>query len=102
MHLSPFVLSSLGVSLLLLSTQIVSAVTIYVTYCGQNDAITIMVPPDTCSKNLAYQDFCGFTTEDTSTICNLYNDLECQEQPLYTGTSLSAQNKGVVASIKCQ
>ena len=100
MHLSSTSVFGLLLSLSALVTY-VSAMTVFVNYCEQKSSSVINVDPGTCGQQIAYQDVCGIMTQGPTPICNLYTDLECQTQPVFSGHDFSGQNKGKSGSIKC-
>ncbi|KAI9245125.1 hypothetical protein BDA99DRAFT_528504 [Phascolomyces articulosus] len=92
--------STLGLFLLLLSN--VSAMTVYVNYCEQSIPSMIDVQPNACAQQMAFQDVCGIMTQGPTPSCDLYTDLDCQSQPVFSGHNFGGQNKGKLGSIKCQ
>ncbi|KAI7849708.1 hypothetical protein BDC45DRAFT_519857 [Circinella umbellata] len=96
-------LSSVFKLVLFLSVTVtyVSAVTVDVNYCGQDQQSIINIDPGACGQQISYQDVCGIMSQSPTSNCNLYTDLECQSQPVFSGHDFSGQNKGKIGSIRC-
>ncbi|KAI8141517.1 hypothetical protein BJV82DRAFT_618069 [Fennellomyces sp. T-0311] len=89
-------LSQLALAIVLLVQ--VSAHDVDLKYCGQNDLKTNI--PDGVCNDLAFQDFCGFAVVGGSAICELFTDLNCNNQPCFSGV-IDATPRGKLGSIRC-